>query len=87
VKIVLRALEVVYFNPNRAAELLLSGDLPNHPAFAFAKLNGPEPDPEVIPTDNLKQLWADTKIDIPMLVQSSEACGRDSFQPSNCLQS
>jgi hypothetical protein len=83
----LRALQVVHFSPDRAAELLLSGEVPDHPALAFAKLNGTEPDPEVIHNENLKRLWAETRIDIPLLVQYYEACGRDYQRTYDCLKS
>jgi hypothetical protein len=43
-------MKIVY---DREAELLLSGDIPDHPALAFAKLNGIKPDPEVIHNKNL----------------------------------
>jgi hypothetical protein len=83
----LRALRVVHFSPDSAAELLLSGEIPNHPSLATAKLNGMDPDPEVVHNMELIQLWADTKIDIPLLVQYYEACGRDYQKTYTCLNS
>jgi hypothetical protein len=72
-----RALRVVHVRPNRAAELLRSGSVPGSHTLAFAKLNGTELTREQIDNENLTQLWADTGIDIPLLVHPDEKLRTD----------
>jgi hypothetical protein len=81
------ALRVAYFNLDRAAELLFLGEIPETPALALSKLNGETPDAEAIHKQNIMKLWAETKIDVPLLVQYYEACGKDYEQTLQCIKS
>jgi hypothetical protein len=81
-----RALALAFFNCELAAQWLRAGDVPGSADEAMARISGAPPDPHEIDKQNIARLFDETRLDVPMLVQYYDACGKDYERTLQCIR-
>jgi hypothetical protein len=82
----IKALEVTFFNCERAAFFVRSGEIPESSSDAFLRLRGEELDQKALEGRDIERLFDQTHVDIPLLVQYYDACDRNYEKTLRCIR-